>query len=349
VRLARNDPFVPMRVVIVGGGFAGLALARGLARRGVTARVLERQPASSSIPGPIMLPFQAFDPLTDLGVFEEIRPRGRDIAPQADGTPVAIAVARQLIAEALREGVTVEHERRVEDLRRDGDRIVGVRAVGPGGAEEIPLDLVVGADGTFSSVRDLAGIAATTRAVPGATLSFRSPIVSEEPFAMTYLADGRQVGFVSWPDGTAGWWQIDKVGRDAAIAPGVEAYREGFARLLPSAGPALAAVESPDQLVYREVTEVRCERWWVPGAIVIGEAAHAIDPETGIGSGLGMGDAVALAVAIAAHPDDPDAACAEYERWRRPAIAPYEAIGAEGTRIATGTELPPEERWPPPF
>src|SRR5690606_301053 len=154
----------------------------------------------------------------------------------------------------------------------------------------------------------------------------------DEPFAMAYQADGRQVGLISWSGGTAGWWQIDKVGREAALAPGVAAFRRGFARLLPAAGPALDAVTDARQLIYREVTEVRCDTWWGPGGALIGEAAHAIDPEAGVGSGLGLGDALALAVAVAANRDDPDAACRDYEFWRRPAVAPYEAVGAAGPR-----------------
>ena len=83
---------------------------------------------------------------------------------------------------------------------------------------------------------------------------------------MAYQSDGRQVGLLGWPGGSAGWWQIDRIGREAALAPGVEAYRRSFARLLPAAEPALAGVTSIEQLVYREVTEVRCESWWSPAS-----------------------------------------------------------------------------------
>ena len=84
----------------------------------------------------------------------------------------------------------------------------------------------------------------------------------------------------------------------------------------------------------------------VAGVVLIGEAAHAIDPEAGVGAGLGFGDALALAVAIAGDLD-PDAACRNYEFWRRPVVAPYEAIGAAGARMVRGGERPDEERWPP--
>ena len=65
-----------MKVVIVGGGMAGLVLARALLDRGVDPVVLERLPRDRRIPGPIMLPFQAFDALTDIGAMDEVRARG---------------------------------------------------------------------------------------------------------------------------------------------------------------------------------------------------------------------------------------------------------------------------------
>jgi len=72
-----------------------------------------------------------------------------------------------------------------------------------------------------------------------------------------------------------------------------------------------------------------------------------MNPEVGIGSGLGMGDAQALAIAIAHNPDDPDAACRSYEHWRRPAIAPYLAVGGTASKVYATGRPPEHERWPP--
>jgi len=338
-----------MRVVVVGGGMAGMALARALVQRGTTPVVLERSPEEVRVPGPIMLPYQAYDALEDIGLLRPIRAGGWDIAPRPDGTPVAISVARQLILDLLARDLAVERGHEVLALVRDGERVTGVRVRGPDGEREIGADLVVASDGTHSGVRGLAGIPCETRPSSGAGLSFRSPVVIDRSFVMTYQSDGRQVGLLGWPEGSAGWWQIDRIGREAALAPGLEAFKRAFVRLLPPAERALEGVTAMDQLVYREVTEVRCETWWVPGVVVIGEAAHAIDPEAGIGAGLGFGDALALAVAIQRN-EDPDAACRDYEHWRRPAVAPYEAVGAAGARMPTlppGAERPPWERWPP--
>jgi 2-polyprenyl-6-methoxyphenol hydroxylase-like FAD-dependent oxidoreductase len=338
-----------MRVVIVGGGMAGLVLARGLIARGVEPLVLERQGPGAKIPGPIMLPFQAYDALSDIGVLDEIRAAGRDIPPHRDGLPVAIGVGRQEVIELLRAGVDVQWRHEVSDLVRTGDRVTGLRVDTPDGERVIDSDLVVGADGAHSGVRELAGIPARLRVCDTASLGFRSPRPLPEPFHLEFLSDGRQIMVMGWSGGTAGSWQIDRMpgGADEARAPGLDAFREHFAALLPQAADALADLRDAGELTYREATEVECERWWVPGVTLIGEALHAMNPEAGIGSGLGMGDALALAIAVAANRDDPDAACGDYERWRRPAIAPYLAVGSRGVRVETGRPRRPEEDWPP--
>ena len=56
-----------------------------------------------------------------------------------------------------------------------------------------------------------------------------SPAVIDRPFALHYQADGRQVGLLGWPDGSAGWWDIERCGREAALAPGLDAFRAAFA------------------------------------------------------------------------------------------------------------------------
>ncbi len=337
-----------MRVVIVGAGVVGLCLARGLRRRGLDPVVVERAPAGAYRPRPFMLPYHGFEALEDAGALEPVRGVAWEIAPRPDGTPVALAAPFVRVSEILADGVPVAHEREVTGLLRDAGRVTGVRLRdASGGERDEPADLVVACDGVRSPTRAMAGIDAEISLAEGAHLSFMSSAVIDRPFALHYQADGRQVGLLGWPDGSAGWWDIERCGREAALAPGLDAFRAAFARLIPEAAPALEAITSVEQLVYREVEEVRCERWWVPGLVVIGDAAHAVGPEAGLGAGLGLGDALALAVALERN-RDPDGACADYELWRRPAVRPYEEIGAAGARVARGGVKPPEERWPPP-
>ncbi len=337
-----------MRVLISGGGMAGLVLARGIQHRGGDVAIIERAAPDRTIPGPIMLPFQAYDALQEIGVLGPIRDAGIDVPPLRDGWPVSISVPRQTLVEVLREGLEILWEHELVDLLRDGDRVGGARLRTPDGERDHPADLVVGADGTGSLVRELAGIPADLRVADTAFVSFRSPVHAPEPFSIAFLSDGRQVTLLDWAEGSAGGWQIDRVpgGAEEALAPGIDAFREAYLRLLPQGAEVLAPL-TDDDLGYREVTEVRCEEWWRPGVALIGEALHAMNPEVGIGSGLGMGDAQALAIAIASNPDAPDAACAAYEHWRRPAIAPYLAVGGTASKVYATGRRPEEERWPP--
>jgi 2-polyprenyl-6-methoxyphenol hydroxylase-like FAD-dependent oxidoreductase len=336
-----------MRVVIVGGGLTGLALARLLRGSGIEPIVLERGAAGSWPPRPFLLPFHGFACLREAGVFEQVHAAGWEVAPRGDGDPVAIAVAFTTAVGIVAEGIPVRARTEVVALLRERERVVGVRVRDPSGEHELPADLVVACDGIRSAVRDMAGIPADLHLSEGAHMSFMTDTVIDRSFAMEYLSDGRQIGLVGWPEGSAGWWDVDRVGRDAALAPGLDAFKAAFGELLPPARPALAGLTSIDQLVYREITEVRCPQWWVPGVVVVGDAAHFLGPEAGLGAGLGLADALALATAVARNRDDPDAACADYEHWHGPMVRPYEAIGAAGVRVGDRPR-PPRERWPPP-
>ncbi len=328
---------------------AGLVLAQGLRIRGQEPVVLERSPIGTLTPGPIMLPFQAYDPLTDIGLMDHVRRAGRAVPPFQGDDPVAYGLGREFLLEHLRTDVDIRFGSTVTGLLTDGDRVVGCRIATDDGEQEIEADLVVGADGTLSPVRTMAGFPAEVYEFDTAVISWRSEVESSEPFAIHFLPDGRQVTMLGWSGGTAGSWQIPRPpgGSEEALAPGFAAYRRSFALMLPAAAEPLAAV-TVDDWFYRAGQGVRCETWWLPGVALIGEALHAFNPEAGIGSGLGMGDAQALAMAVADNPDDADEACRRWEYWRRPALAPYLAMGSQAVRVVRGGDPRPEEEWPPP-
>lgn len=324
----------------------GLSLARLLRGRGIDPVVVERAPAGHWAPRPFILPFHGFAALRAAGAWEAILDAGWQVAPRPGSDPVGITIAYVTALQIVAEGIPVRYDTHVTELVRDGDRVVGVRTLSPEGDGELATDLVVACDGIRSAVRDMAGIDAELTLADSGHISFLSDRVIEHPFAMHYMGNGQQVGLIGWPEGSAGWWDIDRVGRAAAIAPGIPAFRTAFARLLPVAAGALEGLESTDQLIYREITTVRCARWWVPGLIVIGDAAHFLGPEAGLGSGLGLADALALADAIREHPADVDAACRHYDHWHGPWVRPYEITGLAGVRIGDGDRAA-EEIWPP--
>ncbi len=337
-----------MKVVISGGGMVGMTLARLLRMRGFEPVVLERMHEGAYIPRGYMLGYQGFPPLEEVGVLEEVRRQGWDIAPREDGSTVAVCVEVGKLLQALARDLPVEYEHTVTDLVRDAEgRITGVEATGPAGARTIEADLVVACDGVNSPVRNMAGLEARPEPLADAALTFMSPVPGGVSFAMAYLSDGGHIGTLGWPEGSAGWRSIEKVGAEAALAPGVEAIKEMWVRLLPESEKGISGVTSLDQIRYSEPQLMTCPVWWTPGLVLIGDSAHFFGPETGVSSGIGLGDAHALAEAIRQNPDDPDAACRSYVMWREPVVRPYEAMDPGRQRMVVAGNARPEDRWPP--
>ena len=175
-----------------------------------------------------------------------------------------------------------------------------------------------------------------------------SPVPTSTSFAMAYMSDGGHIGVLSWFEGSAGWRSIEKVGAEAAFAPGLDAVKKMWIELLPQAEEGISALTSMDQVRYSEPKLLSCQQWWVPGLVIIGDAAHFFGPETGVSSGIGLGDAHALAQAVLQNPTDPDAACRSYELWRLQVVRPYEAMDPGRQRMTPHVSERPQERWPPP-
>lgn len=338
-----------IRTVIVGGGMVGLTLARLLRARGREPVVLERGPAGAYQPRGFMLGYQGFDAFEELRILGRLRAAGRDVGAGRDGSPVGVAVDVGEVMRALAEDVPVAHGESVVALARDGDRVTGVVTEGPGGRATVPADLVVACDGRGSPVRGWAGLEANVHPLDDAYLSFLSPHPTEQLFGFRYLSDGGMITMLGWPQGGSASRRIDRVGRAAATAPDVELFKTGFAELLPEAEEVVARIASWDEVRYVEPRLLRCPRWWTPGAVIIGDAAHTFGPDTGVGAGIGLQDAHALAEAIAREPDA-DAACERYVTWREPAVRPYEALDPGWSRIgpiAAPPDRPAAEVWPP--
>lgn len=339
-----------MRVVIAGGGLAGLTLARLLGRRGMAPVVLERMGSGGYVKRGFMLGHQGYGALDDLGLLDEVLSRGRPFGSLPGDGSAAVAVEVGVLLERLTEGVEVRYEHTVSDLLRDTHgRVTGVTAAGPDGPSQISADLVVACDGLRSRVREMAGLAAEFAPMEEGKIEWMSPVPAAEPFAMAYLSNGSHIGMLSWPEGSFGWRTMDRSGRDAALEPGIEAFAAHWAKLLPEAADGVRGLTSTDQLLYSEPELLSCPEWWSPGVVLIGDSAHFFGPETGVSAGIGLSDALALAQAIAANPSDPDAACAAYVTWRAPVVRPLE-VGDPSRQRLRNTPLPPpkpEERWPP--
>jgi 2-polyprenyl-6-methoxyphenol hydroxylase-like FAD-dependent oxidoreductase len=95
-------------------------------------------------------------------------------------------------------------------------------------------------------------------------------------------------------------YQIRK-GSDAQLrAEGIEALHRRIAALAPELAECVGTVRSWDDVKLLSVRLNRMPRWFGPGLLCIGDAAHAMSPVGGVGINLAIQDAVATARYLAA-------------------------------------------------
>jgi 2-polyprenyl-6-methoxyphenol hydroxylase-like FAD-dependent oxidoreductase len=189
----------------------------------------------------------------------------------------------------------------VTDLLRDGDRTIGVRATTPGGVLEVRADLVVGADGRRSTVREKAGLTVVPIGAPMDVLWMR---ISRNPGDPGQLQGRILAGRMLIMIDRGTYWQcafvIPKGSLDQVRQRGIEAFRETIATLAPFLKDRVGELQSFDDIKLLTVAVDRLDRWWSPGLLCIGDAAHAMSPVGGVGINLAIQDAVAAANILSA-------------------------------------------------
>jgi 2-polyprenyl-6-methoxyphenol hydroxylase-like FAD-dependent oxidoreductase len=344
-----------MRIVIVGAGPAGAALALLLSRHGADVRLLERESSVGGVfRGEGLMPL-GIDALHQMGLgplLAEVP--GRKVAAwhiSIDGEEVfripepvaelgdrAFRVASpeallERIIDAAREhpGFSYHPGTRFADPVRDADgRVVGVRAVRDGEAIEWPADLVVGCDGRGSSVRTRTGLRLERSPEAFDVLWFKAPPPVEAGGQCVFRIMVRRgehplVAYTSW-DGLLQCGLIMPKG-------GLAGFRDDD--WLPAAmrsaprGLAEHVLDHADEVsrpVRLNVLVGLAPSWSAPGVLLLGDAAHPMSPVRAQGINLALRDVVVAAnhlVPLVARPVDPralDAACRAVQEEREPEI-----------------------------
>jgi 2-polyprenyl-6-methoxyphenol hydroxylase-like FAD-dependent oxidoreductase len=190
---------------------------------------------------------------------------------------------------------------RAEGLIEDRGRVVGLRAEVEGKPVEFRSDLVVACDGRDSDMRRAAGFQVRDLGSPIDVLWFRLSRRPADPGTLlARLNYGRMLVSIDRGD----YWQcafvIRKGGYDEVRGRGLEALRASVAKIAPFLGDRLDEISDWEQVKLLTVQVNRLERWWRPGLLFIGDAAHAMSPVGGIGINLAIQDAVAAANILAA-------------------------------------------------
>jgi 2-polyprenyl-6-methoxyphenol hydroxylase-like FAD-dependent oxidoreductase len=162
--------------------------------------------------------------------------------------------------------------------------------------------LVVACDGRHSDVRRLLGLRSRTFGAPMDVLWFRVPRESTDPEGVRFIV-GAGLGLVLIDRGD--YFQvayvIPKDSYEKVRAAGLDALVENVGKLAPSLAGRTGTVKSWDDVNKLTVVIDRLPRWHHDGALLIGDAAHAMSPMGGVGVNLAVQDAVAAARLLAPH------------------------------------------------
>jgi 2-polyprenyl-6-methoxyphenol hydroxylase-like FAD-dependent oxidoreductase len=354
-----------VQCVVAGGGPAGMMLGFLLARAGVRVTVLEKHADFlRDFRGDTIHP-STLELMHELGILDEFLTRPhqevRQLTARVAGESVTIADFTHLptrckflvlmpqwefldfLAGKARGLDTFElrMETEVAGLIEEDGRIAGVRVKTANGPEEIRADLVVGADGRRSVVRELAGLAVENLGAPIDVLWMRLSRRTDDPGqAFGYVESGHVLVMFDRGD----YWQcafvIPKGGFDDIKRRGLEAFRADIGSIVPSMRDRAGELRDWSDIKLLTVLVDRLRRWHRRGLLCIGDAAHAMSPIGGVGINLAIQDAVAAANILA----DPLArgSCADAD------LARVQKRRELPTRVVQWVQVTAQERviWP---
>jgi 2-polyprenyl-6-methoxyphenol hydroxylase-like FAD-dependent oxidoreductase len=179
-------------------------------------------------------------------------------------------------------------------LIEDGERVLGVRANTKQGEVSVLADLVVGADGRSSILRERAGMEVEDFGVPIDVLWFRVAKTSPEAeSALGRVRNGKMLITIDRGD----YYQCGSIIRKGALENikrrGLSAFREEIVSVAPFLRDAIGEIDDWDKVKLLTVQVNRLRQWYRPGLLFIGDAAHAMSPAGGVGVNLAIQDAVA--------------------------------------------------------
>jgi 2-polyprenyl-6-methoxyphenol hydroxylase-like FAD-dependent oxidoreductase len=188
-----------------------------------------------------------------------------------------------------------------KDLIEENGRVVGLRADTPDGALWIRADLVVGCDGRHSTVREKAGLQSDDYGAPMDVLWFRIPRkAGDATDAFGHAEAGKMLVMLDRGD----YWQcayvIPKGGIEEIKNRGLDAFRDSVVQMSPFLADRTGELKGWDDVKLLSVAVDRLRKWWRPGLLCIGDAAHAMSPIGGVGINMAVQDAVAAANRLAA-------------------------------------------------
>lgn len=301
---------------IVGAGTAGLATAIAFARSGHRVHVFEKHPSLAALGAGVLIQPQGVAALEDLGVGTAFHAaslpigalvghcaRGWKLVDIAYGELPARAVSRSALGrvlheECLRLGVDLSFGRDVRSVRAEDGRGWVVVDGEPRG-----FDLVVIANGASSQLPADCGLAVRSRLYPwGALWSLIDLDDWPDPGLLAQRYGGTERMFGIMPtervDGRlrlSVFWSLRRDRLEQWRAAPIADFRRQLLALWPESAPLVDQIHTHEQFAFASYVHARPRRLAAGPVCIVGDAAHAMSPQLGLGSTLAVQDALALA------------------------------------------------------
>lgn len=208
---------------------------------------------------------------------------------------------------------------KVTGLLREQGRVAGVSAECNGHSTRIAARLVVGADGAFSKVREALGIPADLHLYNEGYLIAIIAGVKGIDDARYFVGKNQILGlFPAADDRVYVFYMIPAGSYDHVKQQGVDTLKRAWRAIDPSIEPVVEQLHDWSQTAYMPTGRVRTPRWVADGAVLIGDAAHAMNPHASQGRMQAMSDAMTLAEVVTD--------CVHHDRWDVGALSRYEQM-----------------------
>ena len=337
-------------VEIAGAGLSGLAAAAAFARGGWSVRVHERSDQLREIGAGIFMWENGLRVLEAIGAFDEAMSGGErdeywEIRDERQrllqsgwmmGGTRLYTVLRSTLHQALahaamKAGAEIMVSSRVTGATPDGELLIE-------GGEKRRADLVIGADGVNSVVRDSLGLLKNIVDLQDGCGRYLIPRRADDPVkkSLEYWQGGRRIGVVpASPDQVYIYLCCPAADTEGRRSP---VNHDSWIKSFPGLHNYIERVT--DNGRWASFSDVTCKAWSKGRVAIIGDAAHAMSPNLGQGACVAMQTAFALSREFDGASDTPMG----LQRWEarlRPLVDATQRFSRFYGRIGT--------KWPRPL